>query len=275
MISNQRDNFFSLGYFGELSPNTKEFSLRYEKELGLEVDPSMIYQYNNIGFRCDNFIKEHVGTHVLFGGCSETEGASNLLEDTWSHVLYNKIKNDINASGYYNVGKTGLTTPLIILNIFQYISDYGIPDYIFLQLPDHSRYLSWSEEKLIHPVYRNKKELTKLDSKFLDFFTKGGEMPELNINIFFSNFILRTLIQFCKINSVKLYWSTWQPDSYPVGIFTEYDSSDYVLTAPSGKDHWGIKIEDLVARDGFHFGKGFHKVWAEKFYEEFINDKNN
>ena len=84
-----------------------------------------------------------------------------------------------------------------------------------------------------------------------------------------------TCIKFCKINSVKLYWSTWHPDSYPVGIFTEYDSLDYVLTAPSGKDHWGIKIEDLVARDGFHFGKGFHKVWAEKFYEEFINDKNN
>ena len=42
MISNQRDNFFSLGYFGELSPNTEEFSLRYEKELGLEVDPSII-----------------------------------------------------------------------------------------------------------------------------------------------------------------------------------------------------------------------------------------
>lgn len=272
---NSNDNFFSSGYFGELKPNTEDNSLYYEKQLGIGLDNSVTYKYNNVGFRCDDFVKDHNGLHILFGGCSETEGASNRLEDTWAYVLYDKIKKDIPVSGYYNVGKTGLTTPLAILNIFQYINDYGIPDYIFLQLPDHGRYMSWSEKKNIHPVYKNKKEFQPGTDELADFFANNSEMSQLNINIFFSNFLLRTLVQLCKINSIKIFWSTWHPDSHPIDSLDEEYKLSYVSTSPSGKDHWGIKIEDLLARDGYHFGKGFHKIWAEKFYKEFLNDQNN
>lgn len=281
MISENKDFFFSAGYFGRLNPNSEEDLLYHEKWIGIKSDDKSFYKYNNLGFRCDDFKKTHDGMHVLFGGCSETEGSSNALEDVWAKVLYNKIKEDNDVSGYYNVGKSGLTLSLAILNIFQYINDYGVPDYIFLQAPDQLRVVSWSKDKGIHPLYqskyennyKNKKQSTVNLPDLEDFVENNLSAVDLNLNAFFNKFMIRTLIQFCKINSINFIWSTWHPSSYEVDILNE--DSGYVSTEQSGKDHWGVKIKDLVARDGYHLGKGFHKIWADKFYGRFIYDQNN
>jgi hypothetical protein len=79
----------------------------------------------------------------------------------------------------------------------------------------------------------------------------------------------------CKVNNIKLFWSTWnEPSSRPIISGAEVFDG-YVPTFPATKEYWNIRIEDLKARDGYHYGRGFHKVWAEKFYEAFINDKDN
>jgi hypothetical protein len=84
-------NFLKNNYFGLLKPDTEENLLFYEKETAPNQDP-IVYKYNNKGFRCEDFTTDRKGMHILFGGCSETEGAANLLEDVWAKVLYNKIK---------------------------------------------------------------------------------------------------------------------------------------------------------------------------------------
>ena len=273
MTSENKDSFFSSGYFGELSPYSEEDLRYHEKGIGIKSNDKAFYKYNNIGFRCDDFVKYHEGLHILFAGCSETEGVANKSEDVWAKVLYNKIKEDNDVSGYYNVGKSGLTLSLVILNIFQYINDYGVPDYIFLQAPDQIRVVSWSKDKGIYPLYQNKKQLPINSAELEDFFENNLSAVDLNLNAFFNKFIMRTLVQFCKINSVKLIWSTWNPSSYGIDLLDK--ETGYIPTEPSGKDHWGIKIEDLIARDGYHLGKGFHKIWADKFYRRFISDQND
>jgi hypothetical protein len=266
-------NFLKDKYFGQLNPNSEENVLFYEKEIGIEGD-AITYKYNNKGFRCDDFTNEKDGMHILFGGCSETEGASNLLEDVWAHVLYSKIKESHNVSGYYNVGKAGLTTSTVIMNVFQYIYEYGNPEYIFLYLPDQVRHITWSEEKGFYPTYESQ-TVDIGDIKWKSFFN-NAKIPEVvNVNILYTHFLFKNLIQFCEMNNIKLFWSTWhEPSSLPE-IVGEDLFDGYIPMFPLTKEYWGIKIEEMRARDWYHFGKGFHRVWAEKFYEAFLNDKNN
>jgi hypothetical protein len=266
-------DFFKDRYFGELKPNVEENIMFYEKQLEIDGD-AVVYKYNNKGFRCDDFTKDIDGMHILFGGCSETEGAANLLEDTWANILYNKIKESNDVAGYYNVGKAGLTTSTVIMNVFQYIYEYGCPDYIFLYLPDQARHITWSEDRGFYPTYESRGiDIGEIEWKKFFNQTRGPEA--VNINILYTHFLFKILNQFCETNNIKLFWSTWhEPSSLP-DIVGEDLFAGYVPTFPLTKEYWNIKIKDLKARDGYHYGKGFHNVWAEKFYEVFLNDKNN
>lgn len=269
-----KDNLIENKYFGILNPNSEDFLMPYEKDLGIKPSHEITYKYNNIGFRCDDFVKTHDGLHMLFAGCSETEGASNKIEDVWSYILYNKIKEVIPVSGYYNVGKAGLTISAVVMNIFQYMYDYGMPDYIFVQFPDQTRYVTWSEEDGLYPKYQVLGDNVS-DIKWDIFFTKHKEPEVLNINILYNYLLLKNLIQFCHINNIKLIWSSWHSPSIEKFSSNTSMLDGYIDTSTLNKEHWDIKIKDLKARDGYHFGRGFHKIWATKFYEAFLNDKNN
>lgn len=261
-------------YFGILKPNIEENILWYEKELNVDEKNPIIYKYNNEGFRCDDFGIKKNGMHILFGGCSETEGAANKLEDVWAHVLYKKINDVHELSGYYNVGKSGLTISGVIMNVFQYIYDYGCPEYIFLQFPDQIRYITWSESSGIHPRYPVLGE--QVDYIKWDMFFKEHDQPELlNVNIFYNYLLLKNLIQFCSINKINLIWSSWSHPTAKNLIKKLGNDYGYVDTSNYDKENWNIKIKDLKARDGIHLGRGFHQIWANRFYEEFLNDQNN
>jgi hypothetical protein len=269
------DISLSKRYFGRIKRNYEEKVMFYEKDMDIESDESITYKYNNEGFRCDDFTREKSGLHILFGGCSETEGSSNRLEDVWANVLYNKIKEQNEVAGYYNVGKAGLTVSGVVMNIFQYAYDYGCPDYIFLQLPDQTRYITWSESKGWYPKYQVKDAdiHNNIDN---EHFFKNHESPEIiKVNMLFDYLLLRNLIHFCKINNIKLIWSTWHAPTARAMSYSVINFGGYVNTSNFNKDYWDIKLNDLRARDGYHFGRGFHKVWAEKFYEEFLDAKNN
>lgn len=269
-----KDNLIVKRYFGYMKPNTEESILFYEKDLSAIRDEHIIYKYNNEGFRCDDFTKEKDGMHILFGGCSETEGAANILEDVWANIVYNKIKETEKVAGYYNVGKAGLTVSGIVMNVFQYMYDYGYPDYIFLQLPDQTRYVDWSEEHSYHPKYQVRGD--DIDKYGKDEFFKNHDNPAvMKINILYNYFLLKNLIQVCETNNIKLIWSTWCGPTIKKLAPELGNLNGYIDTSTYTKEHWDIKIGDLRARDGWHFGKGFHKLWANKFYEEFLNDKNN
>jgi hypothetical protein len=266
-------NFFKDSYFGDLKPNIEENIMFYEEQLKID-DDAIVYKYNNKGFRCDDFTKDVNGIHMLFGGCSETEGAANLLEDTWAKVLYNKIKESNDVAGYYNVGKAGLTTSTVVMNVFQYIYEYGCPDYIFLYLPDQIRHITWSGDRGFYPTYESR-DIDIGEIEWKSFFNQTRVPEVINVNILYTSFLFKILVQFCEMNGIKLFWSTWHTQSADPEIVGKDLFKGYIPTFPPTKEYWEMKIEDMRARDGYHYGRGYHKIWAEKFYKGFLDDKNN
>ena len=83
-----------------------------EIDKGIVDDGSVNYYYNTESFRCDEFKKDHDGLHILFAGCSETEGIGGNVEDAWPTMLLNKMKSK--NSGFFNIG-TGIPIRIIDL----------------------------------------------------------------------------------------------------------------------------------------------------------------
>ena len=75
---------FSDDFISNYQSNTEITILEYEKKLNVVDDGSIIYKYNNHGMRCEDFKVLHEGKHILFAGCSYTEGASIEIENLWS-----------------------------------------------------------------------------------------------------------------------------------------------------------------------------------------------
>ena len=123
------------------SPSIGDYSFfvtkRYLDQMG--EDYRTFYLTNQYGFRCDNFSAQHEGPHILFAGCSLTYGESVPQELSWAQILYNKIAEEIGASGYFNIGTPGASMTDIIDLVRAYSSKYGVPDHIFILFPNLKR----------------------------------------------------------------------------------------------------------------------------------------
>ena len=104
---------------------------------GMTIDS--FYQLNSHGMRCDEFIKNHNGEHVLFSGCSNTVGEAMFQEYTWPYLTYKKLCEEKKLSGYFNLSNPGFTIISIVWQLFSYFRNFGNPDRIFLNLPDVDR----------------------------------------------------------------------------------------------------------------------------------------
>ena len=83
-----------------------------------DQDDSVRYYFNSLGYRSDEFTKFHDGEHILFAGCSETEGMGGALESCWSYMTYKKLSETKNVSGFFNLSKGGWGHDVIISNIY-------------------------------------------------------------------------------------------------------------------------------------------------------------
>lgn len=98
-----------------------------------------IYSFNSAGYRSENFFvhqPENKKLHVLFAGCSVTFGQGVPLEYSWPKIVYEKIKETKETTGFFNLATPGATNEMIIENVYGYIKKFGMPDVIFVLLPD-------------------------------------------------------------------------------------------------------------------------------------------
>ena len=116
----------------------------HKSNLGKEINPDLKHNSNN--FRCEEFKKNHKDTHILFSGCSVTYGQGLLEDEIWAKKLYNKIKQEIPVSGFFNLGVVGIGICDIVANIFKYIDNFGKPDLIFILLPPIQRRYVWNKK---------------------------------------------------------------------------------------------------------------------------------
>jgi hypothetical protein len=236
---------------------------------------------NSNYFRSDEFKKEHDGLHILFSGCSVTYGLGLYAKETWSHKLYNKIKDSEKVSGYYNLALPGTGTMDIVANIFKYIDMYKKPDVIFINLPNPTRfYFLWDsimKNTEIDWDYRytnNMSEYYYSAFPFGDGSDKFSESVKINVYQY-----LLMLNLYCKANNIKLYIFSYIDATYRfLKDFTdienvyEINSKDlnkkifqYVKENP--KDEFAMKARDQYdEKDRAHLGTAFHDGWAQIMY---------
>lgn len=250
-------------------------------------DGTVKYTYNSEYFRSEEFTKVHNGLHILFSGCSETEGIGGNIEDSWGSMLYNKLLQKNKCSGFFNLARAGWGWNKIILNCLIYFNKYGYPDILFVLLPNVQRKFEYSlnehvgdnGESIGHWKYIQKYVSDKPIKDSNRIFSNKKEYNED-----FIDFLVgwKMFNKICKDNNIKLFFSTWDPIDYEylkhINLFDnfcfirenedEYAKKYYLLNKP--------KKTDIKKRDG-HSGVLAHYSWSEHFYknyEESLNDKN-
>lgn len=227
--------------------------------------PEQQNEINDYGYRSDNFIKEHNGKHILFSGCSNTFGFGLNQNETWSKILYDIINKDIRCSGYFNLAFPGGGIQMIISNLFRYFKHFGNPNYIFLNLPEHVRFMGYMKES---------KSYTKITIKPGDV-----ELEQIFSIINYQYYLM--LEQYCRANNIKLYSTSWA-----IGNPLKTENQDFFS---SFKTFYFVDpkkmLDDIVkdekkynldyyyyARDKSHKGAGYH-IWLANFtYDIYKND---
>ena len=182
-----------------------------------DQDDSVRYYFNSLGYRSDEFTNFHDGEHILFSGCSETEGIGGNLESCWPYMTYKKLSETKKISGFFNLSRGGWGHDLIISNIIQYIKKYGKPNKIYILFPNLSRDFVWEgtendEEIYIHSIktaFYNNKEFVLINGKAREKQTLKEQRESI---IKFIN-LIKLFEEYCMSNNIELIWSTYSiPD---------------------------------------------------------------
>lgn len=252
------------------------------------TDHSVTYKYNVDWFRSENFINKHDGLHVLFSGCSESEGVGDNIEHAWTNILYKKISKDIKCSGFFNLSRSGWGWSKIVANALIYFEKYGYPDVYFILLPNHQRMHFFSEKGIVddygvetglmwqykqfYPIAysMSSAETTNKDSQ--DYI----KVLEKEYNETFMFFITawKLFNKICKDNNVKLVFGSWE--EWDTKNINNLDMFDNFINIDNAKNLIEKYVNtyyetnqktkyDLKKRDG-HQGRLVHNFWAEEFY---------
>jgi hypothetical protein len=228
------------------------------------------YKYNSDFFRSDHFKKEHEGLHIVFSGCSNTEGVGSNINQTWSHMLHSKISERILTSGYFNLGKGGCGWHNIISNFEHYVNNFGAPDILVVLHPNILRGYEWDND------------FDRWSYSQVDPISKETINDQTKIKLHKENFLnwvvaWNLFIEYCTTIGTKVLWSTWDTyedrnildlEIFKSNYITIGEPSDDLIMShcPDGK----CKDTDIHARDG-HPGYLNHKNWYNGFWKELVD----
>jgi hypothetical protein len=266
---------------------------KYSREVSLGIgepqeidDGTVLYSYNNEGFRSEDFSKTHDGAHILFAGCSQTEGIGSPSDTVWSKMLYEKLLSKNKLSNYFSIARSGYGWQKIILNFIKYSEKYGYPNYLFVLLPNVGRLWEWDRENdrwWYVQRYPNGQGL-EVPSDHKNYFSEKPLSVEEHRKLFI-DFIAGWKIfeRLCKDNGVKLLWASWDTEENKNYLNSNFSKTYIHLSneeflqfiekeRPDGK----MQKYDMERRDG-HSGILFHKYWTLRFMERireesFFND---
>jgi hypothetical protein len=192
------------------------------------------YGLNSINLRSDELKVVKDGTHILFGGCSQTWGHGiNNKEDLWSYIVNQSFSD---SSGYFNLARSGWNTSQIVADAIAYCNAYGFPKYMFLLFPDHQR------EIVSFGVDQDR--LMPIDREYI------GLLQERSLFL-----AVMAIEAFCQANGIKLLYSTWHGSTtklfsrwnlknfMPLTNFTDelVEPDPFFWTGLQGDGHWAEK----------------------------------
>ena len=264
-----------------------------------ETDEKIEKDLNSFRFRSDEFSNIHDGRHILFAGCSETFGCGDVLEKTWSHILYKRISNDIKVSGYYSIGLPGAGFQDIINSTLEYIKEYS-PEDIFVLFPNLERFIGFENGRYIPRIRRTAgnwsfnegwlNDVLKIKTSLK--YKKYKSFDTRDPNELFVNFILqlKLLEEVCKSKNINLFYSTWAISGLNKRhIDLNQTMKEYIINNPGEiKRYFSVSFQDMFEvqkeiqttdlpyrkPDG-HYGDLFHKKWSEEFYGFYRLDLQN
>lgn len=221
------------------------------------VVPSEKKEFNSLNFRSSEFLKNHNGLkHIVFTGCSMTYGLGLKQEEIWSKLLFNKIKEKEELSGYFNLASPGTSIIDQIINLFKYFKVYGNPNIIFFNMPDLLRFYMFDSENknIVDAVYKE-------DSK-----------PVLS---YLCSSMYLMLEQYCNSNNIVLMSFSWSENFNNFQNFKSF----YNLNLDEMYNFvYDYKDNDFseIARDGKHLGTAYNIYWANIMYNiyESLNNDN-
>ena len=222
-----------------------------------EDDGTVEYLYNDEYFRCDNFIKDHKETHVLFAGCSETEGVGGNLDACWAYMTYKELEKTNKMSGYFNIAKSGFGWQKIITNTLIYIKKYCAPNYLFILLPDNNRNFNWTDGQ----------NCWRYDQKW-NLGTEGHQRNLIDLMVSW-----RLFLEFCELKGISIIWTTWANDSEyykkaNLKNFFDIDHKEFIKDSVNGLTSNEMKRTDLHRKRDNHSGFAMHKTWSWAFLKE-------
>jgi hypothetical protein len=242
------------------------------------------YSYNSSGFRSDEFINDHNGKHhILFAGCSETEGYGANIGEFWPSMVYESFKKET-TSGFFNLARGGWGWEKIIANSMIYFEKYGAPEYMFIMLPNIYRYSQYFEENGgWHQIQRyldDHENPVHAKNPAVMSYIKENHVSRDNYLTEFIRFISgwKLYLKHCKAIGIKVVWSSWNSlDARNISNMYEFDGFvklglDSELRqvtskiAAEKKINGSLKSNDVRRRDG-HNGTILHQLWADKFLE--------
>jgi len=244
------------------------------------LDSPDSFDINSKFFRSDEFTDNHKEKHILFSGCSVTYGSGLYNNEIWPYLLYNKIKQKENLSGYYNLAIPGTSIFEIVTNIFKYIDNYSKPDCIFINLPSFSRFYSLLSNKTFECIkefpLQKIKNLSDLNYFHTIYQTNNKKIhPVISEKIIYAYQYLLMLEIFCKINNIDLYLFSYDALSDNILKFTDLSSFYSIKDKESSSkifEYHQNNPQDkfyLLARDNAHVGTASHYIWAEEIYKKY------
>jgi len=286
-------NEFDVTWFNNFGQNRNEWPrkfsfLPFDVENG-EDDGLVSYEYNSDFFRCDDFTNVHKERyHVLFGGCSETEGVGGNLNELWSYNLYLELKEKYDIGGFYSLARSGNGWHKVALSLMTYVEKYGKPTHFFVLLPNIGRNFYWDKEKngwKYLQKYVDKKThrpsmhgvLNKTLSNPIHSFPKENLIDLDEYRKQYIEFAVgwRMLVSYCKSNNIKILYSTWLYDenssheqiAYTNKEFMPMNGASLLHFIESVYPNMSVPKEALKKRDG-HSGSVLHQYWKSCFMKE-------
>lgn len=274
--------------WAKVAPGQPELK-RFWTKLPIEIaddDGTVEYFYNNDFFRCDDFTANHESPHILFAGCSQTEGVGAPLETVWSKVLLNKINNENSTnSRFYSIAKSGYGWQKVIATYMVYIQKYGVPEYLFVLLPNLGRFFEWDNSEEVYRYvqrYPNGGGVStdQLDEeKVPDFLYIERPLSIGEHRKCFIDFAVSWQLfeKYCQSVGTKILWASWDYEenkNYKFANLTknyiDLDDEQFIEFIKKERPDGRLGQYDLSRRDG-HAGILINEYWASRFYEEIKN----
>lgn len=236
-------------------------------------DGSVIYKYNSDWYRSDDFNKNQTSKfHILFNGCSETEGIGGNIEDSWGKILHTKFSKKYDVGNFYNLGRAGCGWQQCILNFFIYEEKYGTPTHYFVLLPNIGRKFLWKREEGGSYSWKYTQKYVSRDSRpSLGSVDKSNSISMEDQKNDLMEFMIswKVFEKYCDSKNINLLVSSWDLAELENICLMGQNKSVFKMNEEDARNFLikNKKTLSLEKRD-MHKGRSFHEWWAHEFEKE-------